>query len=154
MPNGLSCCSPVSSSTSACNILKLQYVQNFAARIIINVKKYEHITPVLRKWRWLPVKENLYYWDATLTFKCKKGHAPECLTYQFIRRGHTSRCVTRNFQQLNIPLFKTVTGQKTLSYRGVPIWNNMNSRLKLCEATACFKRTLKKYLLNEFLHES
>ena len=39
-------CSLVWSSTSACNIRKLQYAQNFAARIIYNVKKYDHIPPV------------------------------------------------------------------------------------------------------------
>jgi len=102
---------------------------------------------------WLPVKTNLYYRDAILTFKCMTGHAPECLTSQFITRGHVSQRITRNFQQLIIPLFKTVTGQKTFYYRGVSIWNNMNLRLKLCETTACFKRTLKQYLLNEFLHQ-
>ena len=45
-------CSSVWSSTSACNVRKLQYVQNFAARIICNVKKYDHITPILRNLRW------------------------------------------------------------------------------------------------------
>ena len=39
----LYCCSSVWSSTSACNIRKLLYVQNFAARTICNVKKYNHI---------------------------------------------------------------------------------------------------------------
>ena len=132
----------------------LQYVQNFAARIICNVKKCEHITPVLRNLGWLPVKTNLYHRDAILTFNCMTGHAPECLTSQFITRGHVSRRKTRNFQQLNIPLFKTVTGQKTFYYRGVSIRNNMNSRLKLCETTVYFKRTLKHYLVNEFLYQS
>jgi len=66
---------------------------------------------------WLPVKTNLYYRDAILTFKCMTGHAPECLTFQFITRGHVSRRITRNFRQLNIPLFKTVTGQKTFYHR-------------------------------------
>ena len=48
------------SFTSAYNVRKLQYVQNLAARIIRNVKKYNHISPVLRNLRWLIVKTNLY----------------------------------------------------------------------------------------------
>ena len=71
------------SSTSACNVRKLQYVQNFVARIICNVKKYDQISLVLRNLRWLPVKTNPYYRDATLTFKCMMGHAPEYLTSKF-----------------------------------------------------------------------
>ena len=47
-------CSSVWSSTSSCNVRKLQYVQNFAARIICNVRKYDHISPVLRNLRRLP----------------------------------------------------------------------------------------------------
>ena len=55
------------SSTSACNVRKVQYVQNFAARIIGNVKKYDHISPVLRNLGWLLVKRRLYCRDGTLT---------------------------------------------------------------------------------------
>ena len=71
------------------------------------------------------------------------GHAPECLTSQFITKGHVYRRVTRNFQQLNIPLFKTATGQKTFYYSGVSIWKNMNSRLKLCKTTHHFQENSK-----------
>ena len=41
------------------------------------------------------------------------GHAPEYLTSKFVTRGSVSGRTTRNFQQLNIPRFKTATGQKT-----------------------------------------
>ena len=60
-------CSSVWSSTSSCNVRKVQYVQNFAARIIGNVKKYDHISPVLRNLGWLPVKRRLYCRDGTLS---------------------------------------------------------------------------------------
>ena len=144
-------CSSVWSSTSACNVHKLQYVQNFAARIIHNVRKYDHISSTLRNLRWLPVKTILYYRDAILTFKCMAGQAPEYLTSEFVTRGSVSRRLTRNFQQLNIPLFKTTTGQRTFYYRSVSIWNKLDSRLKQCEKPASFKRALNKQLLSEFL---
>ena len=144
-------CSSVWSSTSACNVHKLQYVQNFAARIIHNVRKYDHISSTLRNLRWLPVKTILYYRDAILTFKCMAGRAPEYLTSEFVTRGSASRRLTRNFQQRNIPLFKTTTGQRTFYYRSVSIWNKLDSRLKQCEKPASFKRALKKQLLSEFL---
>ena len=144
-------CSSVWSSTSACNVHKLQYVQNFAARIIYNVRKYDHISSTLRNLRWLPVKTNLYYRDAILTFKCMAGQAPEYLTSEFVTRGSVSRRLTRNFHQLNIPFFKTTTGQRTFYYRSVSIWNKLDSRLKQCEKPVSFKRALKKQLLSEFL---
>ena len=137
-------CSSVWSSTSACNIRKLLYVQNFAARTICNVKKYDHISPVLRNLRWLPVKTQLYCRDATLTFKCMTDQAPEYLTSMYITRGSVSGCINRNFQRLNIPLCKTATGQKTFCYKSVSIWNKLDPSLKLCKSSASFKRALKK----------
>ena len=124
-------CSSVWSSTSACNIRKLLYVQNFAARTICNVKKYDHISPVLRNLRWLPVKTQLYCRDATLTFKCMTDQAPEYLTSMYITRGSVSGRITRNFQRLNIPLFKTATGQKTFYYKSVSIWNKLDPSHKI-----------------------
>ena len=40
-------CSSAWSNTTDRNIRKLQSVQNFAARIVSNIKKYYHVTPVL-----------------------------------------------------------------------------------------------------------
>ena len=86
-------------------LVTVQYVQNFAGGIICNVRKYDHISPVLRNVRWLPVKTNLYYQDAILTFKCMTARAPEYLTSRFVTRGSISGRTTRNVQQLNIPFF-------------------------------------------------
>ena len=59
------------------------------------------------------------------------SHAPEYLTSKFVTRGSVSGRTTRNFQQLNIPRFKTATGQETFYYRSVSIWNKLDSSLKL-----------------------
>ena len=88
------------------NVNKLQKVQNFAARIVSNTRKYDHITPIPKKLKWLSVKNYLYYRDATLAFKCMTGLAPNYLRNKFICRGDVSKRNTRNSQLLNIPLFK------------------------------------------------
>ena len=41
-------CSSVWSNTSATNINKLQAIQNFAARIVIGLRKFDPITPILK----------------------------------------------------------------------------------------------------------
>ena len=38
------------------NLPKLQLVQNVAARLVTNTKKFDHVTPVLRELRWPSVK--------------------------------------------------------------------------------------------------
>ena len=144
-------CSSVWSSTTNKNIEKLQLVQNFAARICCGVRKFDHITPALKDLRWMPVKQQLYLRDATLTFKCMAGCAPEYLTKLFTTREQTSGRSTRNCQKLQIPLFKTSTGQKSFIFRAVTIWNNLPQSLKLSMNFKDFKRKLRNTLLKSFL---
>ena len=118
-------------SNTTSNVNKLQKVQNFAARIVSNTRKYDHITSVLKKLKWLPVKNYLYYRDAILAFKCMTGLAPNYLCNKFICRGDVSKRNPRNSQLLNIPFFKTTTGQRSFSDRVVNIWNNLPTDIKL-----------------------
>ena len=70
-------CSPMWSNTSKKNISKLQKVQNFAGRIVSGKRKFDHITPVLRELRWLPLTSFLKCMIGVLAFKCVKGLAPK-----------------------------------------------------------------------------
>ena len=144
-------CSNVWSNTTGKNINKLQSVQNFACRIISGARKYDHVTPLLKELRWLPVATQLYYRSATMAFKCMTGCVPAYISSQFIKCQEVSNHHTRNSQQLNIPLFKTATGQRTFYYKIVSLWNSLDSSLKLCESVDSFKRRLKTKLLHEFL---
>ena len=64
-----------------------------------------------------PSKNDLYFRDAVMVFKCMTGMAPEYLGNKFIFRGNVSGRATRFSQQLNIALFKTKRGQRSFSYR-------------------------------------
>ena len=63
-------CSSVWSNTTLQNINRLQSIQNFASKIVTNSRKFDHVTPLLRELNCLPVKEQLFYRDSVLTFKC------------------------------------------------------------------------------------
>ena len=45
---------------------------------------------------------------------------------------------------LNIPLYKTATGQRTLYFRTVKLWKSLDSTLKLKLTLKDFKRCLKR----------
>ena len=59
-------CSTVWSNTSKSNVGKLQRVQNFAARIILGLRKFDHISQGIKSLKWLPVKDRLYLNDAIM----------------------------------------------------------------------------------------
>ena len=122
-------CSSVWSSAAATNLLKLQAVQNFAARIICGSRKFDHVTPLLKELHWLPIKSQLYFRDAVLAFKCMTGSAPTYLSSKFLTRGEVSGRATRNSQLLHIPLYKSKSGQRTFFYRTVSLWNSLDNSL-------------------------
>ena len=62
--------STVWANTVEKNIKKLQVVQNFAARIITNARKFDHITPILQKLKWLQADEHLMCRDTLQIYKC------------------------------------------------------------------------------------
>ena len=58
-------------------IAKLQRLQNSAARIVSRTRKYEHITPVLIKLHWLPIKFRIQFKVLLLVYKALNGLAPK-----------------------------------------------------------------------------
>ena len=73
------------------------------------------------------------------------------LTYKLVTRGQVSGRVTRNSQQLNIPLFKTAAGQRSFQYRVVSLWNSLDKDLKLSTNHRDFKQKLRQILSQKFL---
>ena len=134
------------------NIRKLHGVQNFAARIVSGTRKFDHVSPALKDPRWIPVKSHLYLRDAILAFKSMTGQVPSCLSSNFISRGNISGRKTRSSSQLNIPLFKTKSGQRSFYYRTVTLWNALKPHFKLSESLTIFKRKMKSFLLNQFFN--
>ena len=82
--NKLTYGSTIWSNASAKNIKKLQTVQNFAARIITKVTKFDHITditPSLQELNWLPIELLLLYRDTIMAYKCLNNQ----LSYKYVR---------------------------------------------------------------------
>ena len=113
------------------NMDKLQAVHNLACRIVIGAGRFDHITPLLKDLRWLPVKQQLYCRLAVLVFKCMTGYAPAYLTSKFVKRSAVSTRTTRNSEMLRIPLFRTASGQRSFEYRATSLWNKLQPELKL-----------------------
>ena len=66
-------------NTSKRNLHKLQLVQNFAARVILGLRKFDHISQGRRSLRWLDVTEKVLFNDLVLAYQCVNGLAPDYL---------------------------------------------------------------------------
>ena len=79
-------CSSVWGNTSKCNLHKLQLLQNFAARAVLGLRKFDHISQGRRSLRWLDVKDRVSFNDLVLEYKCVNGLAPDYLGKYFVKR--------------------------------------------------------------------
>ena len=111
-------CSTVWGNTTKANIHKLQLVQNFAARIILGLRKYDHISDGRRTLKWLTVSEKILFNDLLLSFKCINGMAPEYLCRYFKKRSTVHGRITRGSSSMDIPGCRLSTGQRSFYYRG------------------------------------
>ena len=58
----------------------LQKCQNSAARVVTRTPKRHHITPILYKLHWLPVRQRIAYKILLITYKCYNNKGPIYLT--------------------------------------------------------------------------
>ena len=82
----LFCCSTDWSNTSKTNVKRLQLAQNFAGRIVLGLRKYDHISEGLKSLKWLSVSDKLFLYDSIMVHKCMNGRAPGYLLNKFTRR--------------------------------------------------------------------
>ena len=107
------------------------------------------LLPLLRELNWLPVREQLRYRDIVLAYKCQNGLAPQYLMDKFSKRSCIHNRDTRARDSLQIPLFRTKTGQRSFVFRGTNIWNNLDDDLKQRTSLTSFKRALRDSLLRQ-----
>ena len=141
-------CSTVWGNTNAKNVVKLQSVQNFAGPIITNTRKFDHITPVLEEFNWLPVDKHLMYRNILQVYKCLNGLSPSFLSDRFIYCSSIRQYPTRQNNEVVEPKCRTSTGQRSLHYRAAKLCNSLDEYLQNTCNFKTFKIELKNYLLD------
>ena len=128
---------------------KLQLVQNRAARLITRTPRRSHITPVLAKLHWLPVRERILFKLLLLTFKAYHRLAPNYLNdliqhYVPPRylRSESQDLLTRRKYRL-----KTFGG-RAFATLGPQLWNSLPPTLRATSDVSTFRKELKTLLFN------
>ena len=141
-------CSTVWSNTTKENIKKLQLIQNFACRIVLGLKKYDHITEGLKSLNWLNVNDRLLVNDLLMVHKCIHDLTPSYLTGKFVQRLKIHGRNTRGSGELDLPICRLKTGQRSFAFRGAKLYNNLPNEIKQISDVKKFKAKVCNYLLN------
>ena len=110
---------------------KIQIMQNKSIWFCLRLDKMKHISLTeFRLINWLPNKERVHQCINVITFKFVNKNCPFYLNEISEFPPHC-RIDTRNsFANLKHPIRMTKTRQKTLSYIGPSLWNNLPETIK------------------------
>ncbi|XP_076854565.1 uncharacterized protein LOC143509593 [Brachyhypopomus gauderio] len=129
-------------------IKPLQLIQNAAARLVFNLPKFSHVTPLLSSLHWLPVAARIKYKTLVLAYKAKNGPAPPYLMAMV-----KPRCIPRalrasSMSRLDPPSSRTHGRQasRLFSVLAPRWWNELPLCVRTSESLAVFRRRLKTHL--------
>ena len=131
---------------------KLQYVQNTAARIVTQTRKFDHITPVLFDLHWLPVSYRIVFKILLLVFKSLNNLSPSYLADRLSYQSHSRNLRSASKQLLEQPWsFMKTYGNKAFSVCAPKLWNSLPLDLRKSPSLTGFKKGLKTCLCRQFL---
>ncbi|KAI4901414.1 hypothetical protein NFI96_002988 [Prochilodus magdalenae] len=105
-------------------IRPLQLVQNAAARLIFNLPKFTHVTPLLRSLHWLPVAARIRFKTLMLAYKAKNGPAPPYLMAMVKSRAVPRALRASRTARLEPPSLRTHGRQASRLFSVLaPRWN-------------------------------
>ena len=146
----------VSSKLDYCNSLyfnlpntslkRLQAIQNSLARVVLKVKRHDHITPSLRKLHWLPVHQRIIFKIACITFKTIQNQSPAYLHQLLIHHNPSRSLRTRHQNTLVCPRIHSNLGRRSFSYASPTIWNSLPANLRSLDSLSSFRSALKTFL--------
>lgn len=144
-------CNSLLAGLSRSTILPLQRVQNAAARLVLDLRPHDHVTPALKLLHWLPVESRITYKLCMLMHKIYIGNASQYLADCVVsvasssinRRPGLRSADTAKYVECTT---RTKFGERAFSHAGSTAWNMLPSSLHNITDTTLFKKRLKTHL--------
>ena len=126
---------------------KLQRVQNAAARVIANKRKYDHISKVMEDLHWLKIRERIHFKLLVWTYKSLNGIGPEYLSDMLSYKSNSRTLRSTEQMYLAQPNFKLKTcGYRAFQVSAPRLWNNLPKCIREIDNITAFRKSLKTHL--------
>ena len=134
----------------ACAIRPLQLIQNAAARLVFNLPKFSHTTPLLRSLHWLLVAARIRFKTLVLTYRATNGSAPAYIQDMVKPYTPTRPLRSASAKLLAAPPQRGRTNHSTKSRLFTVLapkwWNELPIDIRMAESLHIFRRRLKTHL--------
>uniref|UniRef100_A0A3P9NVX9 Reverse transcriptase domain-containing protein n=1 Tax=Poecilia reticulata TaxID=8081 RepID=A0A3P9NVX9_POERE len=130
-------------------LMRLQVVQNSAARLLTCTHRREHITPILKSLHWLPVSYRMHYKILVLTFRALHGQTPDYIKNLIQPYVSTRSLRSSNLNLLTVPrtFFKT-RGDRSFKAVAPRLWNELPCTIRSLHCIDTFRKQLKTHFFN------
>jgi len=140
----------VMSDMHAENKLKLQRLQNVCVRFILDVRKYDHVTPYYTQLNWFKLDKRRVMSTASLLFNMIKSQTPMYLFNTFkLSSQVNSRKNRLSDRMLIIPVHRTEKYGHSFTIIASKIWNKYKMYDLITLNYHCFKKRMKDMVLRE-----
>ena len=142
-------CNAVLAELPATTLAPLQRVLHAAARLILELRPRDHVTPALRDLHWLPLKQRIDYKLCLLVHKASTGQAPAYLSDLLsAAAADPSKTALRSSESGDYIPRRTYRklGDRAFSVSAPRAWNRLPTDLKFIRSTTTFKHQLKTFL--------
>lgn len=131
-------------------IVRLQLVQNAAARFLTGTALRQHITPVLANLRWLPIRYRIKFKILLFAFKSLHALGPPYLTQllcPYVPR-RSLRSSEQHLLQVRPARYKA-RGERAFSVCAPSLWNQLPPTGQPAPSLSIFKIRLKTYFYSQ-----
>ena len=129
---------------------RLQYLQNCAAQLVTRTWSSEHITPVLRRLHWLPVRQRITYKILLLTYKALNSMAPKYMA-DLLQPYTPTRQVRSSSKNLLVTPKSNLKfyGDRSFQVAAPRLWNSLIDDIRSIQNLDVFKNKIKTLLFRE-----
>ena len=152
--NHIDYCSTILFGVCDFEIAKMQRVQNAAAKLVLNLKKFDSATAALKQLHWLPIKWRIKFRVACMVFKCLHNDAPEYLK-ELLEIEKPTRILRSNscndgVVSLKIPFCRRYTFySRSFAVSGPTTWNSLPTEIRLAQNIDTFKVRFKTFYCSQ-----
>ena len=133
----------------ACTTEPLQRIQNMAAKLVLNLRKYDSSTEAIYRLHWLPVVYRCKYKVACLVHRTISGNSPAYLQELLVEKPKPTRNLRSSCDdgfKLDVPYNKLRTfADRSFSVAAPEIWNELPINMRDQTDFNKFKSELKTY---------
>ena len=128
------------------NMVRLQSLQNKAARLVYMTPKHTPTSPLIVKLHWLRIPQRIQYKILTIVFNSIHKEAPQYINELLHTYDSTYHLRSSKRTSLVIPKTHKRAGDRSFSYIAPKLWNSLPPSLANKPSNSLFKNHLKSHL--------